>query len=283
MSGCGEVHLAGGFELDGFWLDAHSGAIPEPLERICRDVIPSLPNLKAIVFEFFSSFLPYFGLDAVRRELEKVRELWALRGTSPSLLSAARRPRTPVPEASVGPAEWEQALGRVVVGREPSGALEEELATDPGARLVQVLIKEFRASMVVGVYRLSCRLLMLALGPDVFRALLEEFWSRTPPHQFAGTEADAFADYLVAKNIRVPQLQSILAFERATLATLRDGKPHVVRFNVDPLPMLRALADGILLQDPGAPGEYEIEITAEGPIRIGGIEAEAASQTVPFH
>jgi hypothetical protein len=197
-----EVHLAGGFELDGFWLDAHSGAIPEPLERICRDMIPSLPNLKAIVFELFSSFLPHFGLDSVRRELEKVHELWALRGTSPYLLSAARRPRTPVPESSVGPAEWEQAFGRVVVGRAPSGALEEELAVDPGARLVQVLIKEFRASMVVAVYRLSCRLLMLALGPDVFRALLEDFWSRTPPHQFAGTEADGSCSSRVLVNTR---------------------------------------------------------------------------------
>jgi uncharacterized protein len=271
------------FELEGFWLDAHSGAIPEPLERICHDVIPALPNLKAIVFELFSSFLPHFGLDAIRRELEKAHELWALRRTHPCPRPAERPARAPVPGVKVGPAEWEQALGRIVIGREPSSSLEEELAEDPGARLVQVLVKEFRASMVVAVYRLSCRLLMLALSPDVFRALLEDFWSRTPPHQFAGTEADAFADYLLAKNIRVPQLQSILAFERATLATLRDGKPRVVRFNVDPLPMLRALADGVLLQDPGVPGEYEIEITDEAWIRIGGVDAEVASQTVPFH
>jgi len=26
-----EVHLAGGFEMDGYWLDAHSGALPDPL------------------------------------------------------------------------------------------------------------------------------------------------------------------------------------------------------------------------------------------------------------
>jgi hypothetical protein len=35
--------------------------------------------------------------------------------------------------------------------------------------------------------------------------------------------------------------------------------------------------------NPGTPGEYEIEITAEGPIRIDALNAEAASQTVPFH
>jgi hypothetical protein len=51
----------------------------------------------------------------------------------------------------------------------------------------------------------------------------------------------------------------------------------VVRFSVPPLPMLRALADGKLLEEP------EIEITGEGPIRLAGADPQAASQTFPFH
>jgi hypothetical protein len=35
-----------------------------------------------------------------------------------------------------------------------------------GAVLVTGLLKELRASMVVGVYRLTSRLLMLAIGPE---------------------------------------------------------------------------------------------------------------------
>ena len=46
-----EIHLAGGFEMDGLWLDAHSGAIPDHPLAIARRVIPALPNLKAIIFE----------------------------------------------------------------------------------------------------------------------------------------------------------------------------------------------------------------------------------------
>ena len=278
-----EVHLAGGFELEGFWLDAHSGSIPPPLEELCRTVIPTLPNLKAIVFELFSSFLPRFGLEATRRELEKVHELWALRR-----LTAPPRKR-PVPrhvtvsDDRITPARWERAVGSLVIGRAPADELETEIASDPGVKLTQGLIKEFRASMVVAVYRLTSRLLMLALGPDVFRALLEDFWSKTPPHQFAGTEADAFADYLVSTGLRLPQLQPILAFERAALATLRDGETRVVRFEVPPLPMLGALAEGILLQNPGDPGDYEIELTADGPIRINGMTVEAVGGTFPFH
>lgn len=88
-----EIHVAGGFELRAYWLDAHSGAIPEPLLVISREVVPMLPNLKAIVFEVFASFLPHIGLDAVRAELEKLRELWAL-----------RRPRPPAPGIPHAPA-----------------------------------------------------------------------------------------------------------------------------------------------------------------------------------
>jgi uncharacterized protein (UPF0276 family) len=283
-----EVHLAGGFELEGFWLDAHSGAIPEPLERICRDVIPALPNLKAVIFELFSSFIPSFGLEATREQLERVQALWALRREpESSTVPGAQRAGLPRDLAAVSPPpdppEWEVALGNLVVGREPTSALESELDSDPGTQLVRGLIKEFRGSMVVSVYRLTSRLLMLALGPDVFRAILEDFWRTAPPQQYAGTEADAFAEYLLGRGLRLPQFESILAFERAALHTLRDGQPRVVRFSVPPLPMLRALADGELLEEPGEPGEYEIEITDEAPIRLAGSDTETVSRTFPFH
>lgn len=278
-----EVHLAGGFEMEGFWLDAHSGAIPLPLLKICREVIPMLPNLKAIIFELFASFVPHFGLNAALDELYKIRDLWALRvpdETKPQKSSERVNLSTPT---SVDPGTWEQALGRLVIGRVPSTPLEQELSEDPGVQLAQGLIREFRASMVVTVYRLSSRLLMLALGPDIFRGLLEDFWSKTPPRQYAGSEGDAFADYLVEKNIRVPQLQAICAFERATLATLRDGQTRIARFDLDPLPMLKALDEGVLLEKPGEPGEYEIEIVDDGPISVSGMASPTAATTVPFH
>jgi uncharacterized protein (UPF0276 family) len=64
-----EIHLAGGMELEGFWLDAHSGAIPDPLYAIAERIIPRLPNLKAIIFEIFPSFVPVVGLDLVREQI----------------------------------------------------------------------------------------------------------------------------------------------------------------------------------------------------------------------
>jgi uncharacterized protein (UPF0276 family) len=275
-----EIHLAGGFELNGFWLDAHSGAIPEPLFEICRDVVPHLPNLKAIVFEIFSSFLPTFGIAAVERQVENLRSLWNSRGAGAS----ASQPPGPVPLDS-GPSveEWEQALGRLVIGRVPTTPLEESIAEDPGVPLVKELIHEFRASMVVAVYRLTSRFLMLALTPDVFRAILQDYWSKFPPRQYAGSEADGFFSFLTSKNLRLPWFHKILEFERAALLTLCDGQPRVVSFPADPLPMLRALAEGRLPDVVPQVGDYEIELTPEGPITVSGIDLNEVALTFPFH
>jgi|ERR1700685_2036476 len=98
--------------------------------------------------------------------------------------------------------------------------------------------------MVVSVYRLTSRLLMLALTPDVFRVILQDYWSRFSPQQYAGAEADGFFSFLISKKLRVPWFEKVFEFERAAMLTLCGGQPRVVRFSADPLPVLRALAEG---------------------------------------
>ena len=280
-----EIHLAGGFEWQGYWLDAHSGAIPEPLFELAREIVPDLPNLKAVMFEVFSSFLPSFGLDAVRAEMERLRELWQLR--SPRAPALRQEPWNPLralkPEAGAGVAEWEASLGSLVIGRPAATPFARELESDPGVALVRELIHEFRASMVVGVYRLSCRLMMLALTPAVFRAILEDFWSHEPPRQYAAVEADAFIQYLHAKNLRLPQLEKVLEFEKAAMDTLLDGQPRVVRFTSDPFPLLRALAEGRLPEGIPRVGDYEIELKPDGPVTVTGMELEQVHGAFPHH
>lgn len=50
-----EMHLAGGQEYGGYWVDAHSGLADPELMDIARQVVPRLPNLKAITFEIMPS------------------------------------------------------------------------------------------------------------------------------------------------------------------------------------------------------------------------------------
>jgi hypothetical protein len=246
-----------------------------------------LPNLKAIVFEVFASFLPRFGLDGVRGEMERLRELWQLR--RPQAGRALRAPGRPAHRQQRPPAdrisvqEWESVLGALAIGRDPVTALGQELAADPGIPLVRGLIQEFRASMVVGVYRLSCRLMMLALSPDIFRAILEDFWAHEPPRQYSASEAEAFMAYLRAKNLRLPQLAKVMEFERAAMDTILERKPHVVRFSADPFPMLNALSQGRLPDVIPQEGAYEIELTPDGPVKVTGVDFDRALGTYPFH
>jgi hypothetical protein len=265
-----EMHVAGGFELDGYWLDAHSGAMPDAMVALAAEIIPHLPNLKAIVFEMFTSFLPRFGLDAIRGEMDRVRGLWELR--RPGAAYASRTPAVqiePMKErvARIEVVEWESALGGLAIGHTPEGAAAIELRTDAGVKLMQELIQEFRASMVVGVYRLSCRLMMLVLTPDVFRALLEDFWKHYPPRQYAAGEAESFMNYLRGKNVQWPQLAKVMEFERAAMEVILSGEPRVVKFTADPFPMLRALAEGRLPEIIPQEGDYEIELKRMGRLR----------------
>jgi uncharacterized protein (UPF0276 family) len=279
-----EIHLAGGMELDGFWLDAHSGAIPDPLYSLSAELIPDLPNLGAIIFEIFPSFVAEVGMGLIEEQLERLEGLWALRQTNQSMTDRPRPPRVVVDTAeTVSPQVWERALGRLVTGQTSDDECTAELRDDPGVRLVEGLIHEFRASLIVGVLRLTSRLMLLALGPQAFRTILADYWSQVPPQMYGSLEADTFAEYLKRLDLQVPHLAKILEFELAATATLADDQARVVQFDFSPVPLLRALAEGRLPEGPPIPGNFEIELTADGPAAIAGLEFDEFQQAFPFH
>ncbi len=280
-----EIHLAGGMELDGFWLDSHSGEIPEPLVAICERVIPRLPNLSAIVFEIFPSFVQLVGLDLVQAQIERLRELWSRRNEAvdPAPPPLTLRLETASGGGAMAPEVWERALGSLVIGQGESACDDLGLQDDPAISLVQGLIHEFRASMIVGVLRLTSRLLMLGLGPEAFRTILTSYWLATPPQMYASLEADAFARHLEGLDLRVPHLTQVLHFEEAVTATLSDGQTRIVEFEFEPLPLLRALAEGRLPDEPPQPGRFEIELTPAGPTAAVGLDVEDVQTAFPYH
>ena len=72
-----EIHVAGGLEFDGFYLDAHSGASPEPVWTLLEEVLPRCPNLCGVVFELFGSWFDELGTEGLDRQLGRMRDLWA--------------------------------------------------------------------------------------------------------------------------------------------------------------------------------------------------------------
>ncbi len=144
------------------------------------------------------------------------------------------------------------------------------LARDRAVPLVEGLIHEFRGSMIVETLPLTARLLMLALGTRVSRVVFEDYWAKTPPQMYASLEAEAFGRYLEQLDLKVPQLMAVLSFERAVLATLVDGRTRIVHFDFEPLPLLRALAEGRLPDGVGRAGLFEIEVTPETVAAVTG-------------
>ncbi|MDE1812255.1 MAG: DUF692 family protein [Thaumarchaeota archaeon] len=268
-----EVHMAGGFEEDGYWLDAHSGEIQKEMLDISKQVIPILPNLRAITFEIYPSFISKVGLEVIRKQLKTVRRLWELRGKKltskpPSTLQRCRKIKTKVDANSISPTEWENTLGALVVGQNSYGNLAKELAVDPGITLYTKLITSFRASMVVRILKLTSRLILLNMGKESFSKMLESYWLEHTPELFASDEAEGFARYLRNIHLDLPFLNEVIEFEMATLATTLHGKTHVVSFPYDPFPVLLALAQGKLPDSP-ASDHVELEITPDDPIVTG--------------
>lgn len=263
-----EVHLAGGVELDGFWLDAHSGAMPVALIKIAEQVLPQLPNLRALTFEMLSSYLKRVGEGVVREQLLILRSLWQKAGIQPEIVSIS--PPVQVvnkPHATDYQAEtlsWEAGLSRLATGYiQVDIEIKDIPHDDPGLRILNKLINEFRASMLVNTLRLSCRYMMLTFGIEAFTTILQDFWRQNPPHQFASEEADQFIRYLHSNNVQFANLIELLAYEEAALHTLMDGKARHALFSADPFPLFRALTEGRLPDLQRAVGRYEVEIAPD--------------------
>ena len=72
-----EIHLAGGMELDGFYMDAHSGPVPDPVWEMLEWTLPQCENIGGITFELFGSWYETTGDQRLTAELARMKECWA--------------------------------------------------------------------------------------------------------------------------------------------------------------------------------------------------------------
>lgn len=271
-----ELHVAGGTERQGYWLDSHAGPAPEAVTQIARDLIPELVGLQAVTFEILPAWLQRSNAEVITRQLEDLQRSWRERErrTSGSGYSPWARDPRPVEGGEVSPSRadpgsdvqrWERSLVALVTQAPSEEADPFGLAADPGIDLLAGLVKDSRVAMITQNLRLTCRLLLLTRGEPRLRALFDEHCCRWPPQAFAFQEADSFGAFLWSHLEELPYLSEVLAFERAVMATLVDEQPRTVAFEHDPMAVLRALGGGILPEDPPQ-GTYEVEITGEDPV-----------------
>jgi len=263
-----EIHLAGGIEYRGYWLDAHSGPVPSPVLDLAREVVPRLPALGAIHVEVLPQFIPYLDLEALGEQLREISAIWDTRGSRvapPAIGARAGDPsRSAHPRAAApcAPQAFEDCLASLVAGLPVAlnspWAL--DLAQDPGIALLTDLARTFRAGVVVDHLKMSSRYLILHDGQDAFRGLLNDFWRSQCPMPLAMAEARAFAHWLRGRSISAPHLHSLLDYDLAMLGAGEADGPQPIRFDCEPLGLLRALGEG-RLPEHLKPGAFELELT----------------------
>jgi len=72
-----EIHLGGGDDFAGFYMDSHSSLTPPEVWSYAFDYAPRFKNLRAITFEFQETYYDRIGADALLGELSRMHELAA--------------------------------------------------------------------------------------------------------------------------------------------------------------------------------------------------------------
>lgn len=265
-----EVHLAGGQEFGGYWVDAHSGLVPGDLMDLARQVVPRLPNLKAIIFEVMPEYVKERGIAGaeLRDQLERLHDLWAVRGAARLEGTGVQRAPCLSPGAAslgavpLGAADWELAVGAALGSLRPGGSHLPGLAGDPGIAVLRQLIGGVRAGKVASTLTLSTRLLLLSVGEEGTQRLFDEFWAAEPTQAAASEEAVNFASFLTGHPVsaRVDGLADVVRFELAAHQAVLTGSPQHVVVARDPEALLASLREG-RLPGPVSHGRFAVTVT----------------------
>lgn len=257
-----EIHLAGGLKYGDFWLDAHSGDIPDPVLDWTRRLVPYLPNLGAIIFEVLPAYLPSFGIDGVRKAIDQMNEIWASRMVNAGPVPTPSSPPGEIATVwrSVAATEWEDTLAGAILSDRPAATpLGAQLEKDPAVALIRDLNRKFRMSAVVANLRMTVRLLLLGMPVEKFDRLVLDYCSRVQPQRFGGAESRNFSQYVLSLALDIPYLDEVLRYETAAMDVIADGRPRIVPFSADPEAILEALANG-RIPEGLAQANYEAEI-----------------------
>jgi uncharacterized protein len=202
-----EVHVAGGFKFDGYYLDAHIGGPDGELLALLTEVLPSLPNVRAVTFEAVPESLAALGASGVRSVLEALHRIieggrphgaWRSGRAYPAgvLDRPARRrtryspPSSPAPDVRVTQ-EWERRIAAYT-----SRVTDDPPSADPGLGLLRQLADQARLGQLVLARPDLMRSLVAAIGLDRTEEMLHRYLRARPPQRWTAREGEQFASWL---------------------------------------------------------------------------------------
>ena len=271
-----ELHLAGVEQERGYWVDAHSREIHPEVVALAAEIVSSLPNLGAIVFELAPDRVASFGERAYLREIETLHRLW--NRVSPAGSANERQARIVLPPRSlaVTPEQWEQTVAFHLLPQARRSAADGTLsqmrrANEESFALYSHLAGSFRSGALAELLGNTIRLLLLAVGKEALQELINGYMASTPPSAFPTDEVVQFRWFLEANPPPIAGLNDLLTFEaslveaaannmkvaatvhgdiEALLSDLAAGKlpapsldrvPTVLEIDVDPVPSIRVV------------------------------------------
>ncbi len=202
-----EVHLAGGFAFEGFHLDAHVGAVAQPLLEIAAAVIPRLPHVRALLFEAVPESVVDLGVPGLRGVLEQLH-LMADLPAAPFGIPAPATPSEAMAVPSTAVAVPSTAVAVPSAGTRSSGERESQLlayttratdtlpGADPGAAVLRLLTDEARLSLLVDGHADDLRGLLTRYGRTGTRELLNRFLAETRASSWPTEQSAAFSAWL---------------------------------------------------------------------------------------
>jgi uncharacterized protein (UPF0276 family) len=173
-----EIHVAGGHEHRGFWLDAHDAPTPLAVLDVVAALAPRCPRLRGVVFELAPAAVGVLGPQVIADELARIGRAVGSRAPWESHARGRR-----VQRRSAGPSAeaWERTLSRLVVGAPCHGALARELDADPGVGVLRELVWFARAGALARTLPESVDRLRALLGEVELHALVNAWLASERP------------------------------------------------------------------------------------------------------
>lgn len=263
-----EIHVAGGYWRNGHYLDAHSGPATDPILDLLAAVVPTLPSLRAVVFEVSPDRIGPNRL-TIKRIVEHLGELASIVEGALTAADEHRELKNPEPierpstslltrSPGIDPSlahdeflHWEQAMGRLALGRDVRGEIAETLLADAGQQVWRDIALASRRGQLAGMLPYTVRLLLLTFGEAEVLKVLDDIWTRTPPAESSAQEMEQLAPHLRTAWSEVPFFTDVLDYELALhRCALRPDLKHAIEFRYDPAKIFGAIAAGILPEHP---------------------------------
>lgn len=198
-----EIHVAGGFELDGYYLDAHIGGPDLELLSLLASTIPRLPQLRAVVFEAVPTSIVSLGAAGLRAILQALHRICDGTSVERPFHPASAAPRAPIGARAhhdlTGTREWERQLAAYT-----ARASAEPPTDDPALQLLRGLADRARLGQLTLARPDLLRSLIATRGPDQTERILESYLDATPPSRWAADEGRQFADWLGLDHLVMP-------------------------------------------------------------------------------